>query len=144
MKVFGHPLHMMLIHFPSALLPMDFICAILYFYTGDMTFAGASFYALLGGTAIGWLAVMTGTMDLLPVIRDNNTALMKALVHGGINSIVLIGYSLVAYKAYIHYPEFTQETIGSLVVKGLLLSVLVVGNYLGANLILKHKIAVAK
>ena len=144
MKLFGHPLHMMLIHFPSALLPMDFICAAIGYYTGDATFAVASFYALLGGTVIGWLAVMTGTMDLLLVMKDNKTVLGKSLVHGGVNTAVMLGYSLVAYQAYLHYPELKTDTMANLVTKGILLAVLVVGNYLGANLILKHKIAVAK
>jgi uncharacterized membrane protein len=135
---------MMLIHFPSALLPMDFICAAIGYYTGNAGFATASFYALLGGTVIGWLAVMTGTMDLLLVMKENAAALNKALVHGGINTVVILGYSLVAYKAYLHYPEMKIDSMGMLVTKGILLAVLVVGNYLGANLILKHKIAVAK
>jgi uncharacterized membrane protein len=144
MKIFGHPVHMMLIHFPSALLPMDFICSAIYFYTGNTSFASAAFFALAGGTALGWLAVMTGMLDLVFVIKDNANVLKKTLIHGGINTTVLLGYSLVAYKAYIHYPHMDSGTVSSLVVKGVLLTALVVGNFMGGSLILKEKIAVAK
>lgn len=53
MRIFGHPVHMMLIHFPAALLPMDLFCSIVGYFRGDHSFATAAYYAMAGGVALG-------------------------------------------------------------------------------------------
>jgi uncharacterized membrane protein len=98
----------------------------------------------MGGTLSGWAAVITGTLDLITVQKEKENVMMKALVHGGINTTVLLGYSLLAYNAYRHYPAMSIDSPVILINKAILVSILIVGNYLGANLILKHKIAVEK
>lgn len=142
MKLFGHPLHVMLIHFPSALFPMDFVCAAIAFYTGNILFAHASFFALAGGAVLGWCAVLAGLFDLQHVMERHPNAMKKALVHGGINTTVLIAYSVLAGVAFKKYPEISTGSAGLLITKALLVAVLIVGNYLGGNLILKEKIGV--
>ncbi len=54
----------MLIHFPSALLPMDFVCYGLLYYTHQTSFAYASFYALFGAVVLGWAAALFGILDI--------------------------------------------------------------------------------
>ena len=142
MKIFGHPVHLILIHFPSALFPMDFVCAILALYTGNNSFNNSGFYAAAGGVIVGWLAVLTGAADLLVVMKDKPKALNKALLHGSINSTVLIGYTLLAFISFKHYPELTNDNVLKLVIKGILIVLLLVGNYFGGSLILKDKVGV--
>ena len=72
MKIFGHPLHMMLIHFPTALLPMDFLLSFFAYYNKDSSFLTAAFYCLAGGVLAGGLAIITGLIDLLLIQKIKN------------------------------------------------------------------------
>jgi uncharacterized membrane protein len=140
MKILGHPIHIMLIHFPSALLPMDLACSALGYYTGNSSFTDASFFAMAGAVLFGSLAIITGTFDLLGLIEGKPHALKKALIHGGINATVIIAYSILAFRAWKQFPELTQDGIGLLVLKGSLITFMIAGNYLGGSLILKHRV----
>lgn len=142
MKLFGHPLHIMLIHFPSALLPMDLFCYAVYFYTGQTSFASASFYALAGGVILGWAAVLFGALDLIKIPADKLQALKKALWHAGINISVIIIYTVLAWIGYKNYPAMSKATVPLLAIKTVLIGVMMIGNYLGGSLILKDKIGV--
>jgi uncharacterized membrane protein len=140
MKLFGHPLHVMLIHFPSALFPMDLVCAVLACCTGNHSFTDASFYALIGGTLLGWAAVAAGTFDLLLVMKNKPAAMRKALIHGGINSAVLCGFSVLAFMAYRHYPGLAPDDLKTMITKGILILIMLAGNFLGGNLVIKEKV----
>ena len=137
MKIFGHPLHMMLVHFPTALLPMDLVCSLLALWTGNPSFVDAAFFALAGGALTGWLAVTAGLFDLVPVAEAKPSALRKALIHGGINTTAIIVYSILAYRQWQQFPQLEADGTGLLILKGGLLTFIMVGNYLGGSLILK-------
>ncbi len=140
MKILGHPIHIMLIHFPSALFPMDVVCAGLALYTGNPSFQDASFFAMVGGAAFGVLAIITGTFDLTGLLEDK-LALKKALVHGGINTTVVVAYSVLAFRSFKVFPDLPDDGVGMLIVKTCLVIFMIGGNYLGGSLILKHKVA---
>ncbi len=140
MKLFGHPVHVVLIHFPSALFPMDFACALIAIYTSNTSFNDSAFYAATGGVLTGWLAAMTGLLDLAGVAKDKPRSLNKALLHGGLNATVLLGYTVLTFLTFKHYPKLANDSILKLAVKGILIVLLLVGNYFGGSLILKDKI----
>jgi uncharacterized membrane protein/uncharacterized protein with PQ loop repeat len=140
-KLFGHPIHVMLIHFPAALFPMELVCYFIYFQTANASFGNAAFYAMFGGMLLGWLAVITGAIDLIQ-LKHNNYVQGKALIHGFVNSTVVISYTVFTYMIYRHYPNIPQATLTILLVKAALNVLLVVGNYLGGNLVLKYKVGV--
>lgn len=141
MKLFGHPIHLMLIHFPAALFPMEIVCYYIYYTNGDISFAYASFYAMVGGVLPGWLAIITGAIDLI-MIKDNGALQAKALIHGAINTIVVLSYTIIALMFYKDYPNLPSATITLLAVKVSLNVLMIGGNYLGGNLVLKDKIGV--
>lgn len=138
MKLFGHPIHVMLIHFPAALLPMDFVCALLGKWLQHPGLVEAGHYAAFGGISLGAAAIATGMFDLVEVSREHSTALNKALIHGGINSVVLIGYLMVMMPAWNAYPSITYDGNWMLGAKGLLIGGMIVGNYLGGSLVMEH------
>lgn len=142
MKIFGHPLHIMLIHFPSALFPMDLVCSVLALYYGDQSFAITSFYAMTGGVVLGVLAILTGIFDLTGVIKEKPAALMNTFIHGGINSCVVIAYGILVLSAFNTYPEVMPDSLPKLFFKGFLIAFMLAGNYIGGSLILKYKIGV--
>lgn len=130
----------MLIHFPSALLPMDLVCSLLGYYTHNSSFTDASFFAMAGAVVFGGLAIITGTFDLIGLVDNKPMALKKALVHGGINATVIIAYSILAFRAWKEFPLLTQDGVGVLIFKACLITFMIVGNYLGGSLILKHRV----
>jgi uncharacterized membrane protein len=142
MKIFGHPLHIMLIHFPAALLPMDIVCSIIGFYNGSSSFAACSFYSMCGGVLMGWLALVTGTFDLIGIIENKPASIKKALIHGIINTVVIIIYTLLLYIRYKSNSAFIQDPVVTMIIKAATVLLMLVGNYMGGNLILKDKIGV--
>jgi uncharacterized membrane protein len=141
MKILRHPLHVMLIHFPTALLPMELVLSFLFYRTGNTSYGSAAFYCLAAGVGTGMLALITGFIDLV-MIRNNKTALNVAFIHGGINATALLAYSVFAYKGWTLYPSLQTPNTLSLAVKLALVLFLLVGNYLGGRLIFKHHVAI--
>jgi uncharacterized membrane protein len=138
MKIFGHPIHVMLIHFPSALLPMDLICSILGYSMNDLSFVKAAFYASAGGVVLGWLAIITGAFDLAKLTEERNNLVRKALTHAGINLVVIIGFSLIAFTTWKQYPALEPDSIGKMILKAGLIAFMIIGNFIGGSLVLKH------
>jgi len=141
MRVFGHPIHLMLIHFPAALFPMELVCYYIFYLRGNASFANASFYAIVGGVLLGWLAIVTGAIDVV-MIKHNGALQAKALTHGSINMVVVLGYTVMAAIIYKDYPNLQVATLKMLVMKVSLNVLMLGGNYLGGNLVLKDKIGV--
>lgn len=142
MKIFGHPVHVMLVHFPSALFPMDLVCSIIAYAYDINSFAYASFYAMVGGVVLGGMAILAGGIDLLGVAKDKPRLVVKVLIHGSINTTVVIGYSVIAFLAYKSYPQLLPDSLLMMAGKGALVTFMIVGNYFGGNLVLKEKIGV--
>jgi uncharacterized membrane protein len=143
MKLFGHPLHMILIHFPSALLPLDLLFSIVSVCGGPVEPVQIMFFTA-AAVVLGWLAVLTGTLDLLTMVRQKNEAVTRALVHGCVNGVVLTGFTLFVLISCKTYPHVPADSMVKLVIKGALVLVLGFGNYLGGSLILKHRVAVQR
>lgn len=72
----GHPLHAMLVAFPIALSFSTLGADLLYLWTGNDFWAEAAGYAIFGAFALGVLAGITGTAELLLVrgIRNRSAS----------------------------------------------------------------------
>lgn len=144
MKIKGHPLHIMLIHFPVALLPMDLACSVVAYTTPGSHFAFAAFYALAGGVIFGWLAVVTGIADLVtwkPAGQsDEQAVISKGVIHGALQTTTIMIYTGLALLRWRDYPYLEPDSTGILIAKGVLVATLLVGNYFGGELLLKHYI----
>lgn len=66
-KLFGHPIHPMLIVIPLGLFIFSVICDILYFSTGGEAFSRAAFYNIAGGIIGGLLAALFGLIDYVAI-----------------------------------------------------------------------------
>jgi uncharacterized membrane protein len=117
---------------------MDLVCSIFARYYGN-GLSMASFYAMLGGAMLGALAIITGALDMLPISNRRPELVKKMLLHGGINSLVVIVYSLLAYLAYRKFPDITPDGWPVIITKGCLVLFMFGGNYIGGSLILKDK-----
>lgn len=135
MNIRGHPVHVMLIHFPVALWPAH---AALHGFSAQLPadVAGiAGFWCLVAGTGLGWLAAGCGLLDLLAVQREGNSRRLTAgLWHAGLNGTVLTAYTGILALEYSHYPAIAHGPI-FLGLEILLLLVLGVGNFFGGELV---------
>jgi uncharacterized membrane protein len=144
MKFAGHPIHVMLIHFPAALLPADLALSILGYYYNNTGFSQAAFYCLAGGVALGFLAMISGLIDLLAIPKTNKQAFATGLTHGFINGLVIFVYAILVYKAWKNGTYHEVAGLASLVTKSVLVMTLVFGNYLGGKLIYKYHVGIDK
>lgn len=142
MKLFNHPVHPLLIHFPTALLPMDLGLTALFQYTGDPSYYQAGVYCLVAGAAVGILAMVTGLVDLLSIPRSDKQALALALYHGFVNGLLIFIFAVFAYKAWQVFPTPVLAGTYGLLIKGILVIALFIGNYLGGRLIYTYHIGI--
>lgn len=142
MKIGGHPVHMMLVHFPTALLPMALFCEIVFYYTQNLSFGTTAFYAAVGGVTMGWLAFCFGFLDLIKIRPEAAKAQKVAMLHGSINTVVLIVYSIFVYQQWKVLPVTELPTMVMLSIKAGAIVLLLAGNYFGGNLVLKYQIGV--
>jgi uncharacterized membrane protein len=66
-KLFGHPIHPMLIVFPLGLLAMSLVFDIFHLVTGNTLFATVAYYDIAAGVIGGLLAAIFGFIDWLNV-----------------------------------------------------------------------------
>src|SRR5690348_7591383 len=112
MRIRGHPVHVMLVHFPVALWPAH---AALHLFSARLPagVAGvAGFWCLAAGTGLGWLAAGCGLADLLDLSRaGDDRRLRDGLWHALINGSVLgAGTGVLAFE-YPHYPAITHGAV---------------------------------
>jgi uncharacterized membrane protein len=135
MRFFGHPVHVMLIHFPVALWPAHAALHVFASFLPAGVSATAGFWLLAGGTALGWVAAFFGASDLLAIWTSDDRSLLKpGLIHGAINGTVLLGFTSLLGLEYLNYPHISHD-VAFLVIEGALLVFMAVGNYFGGELV---------
>jgi uncharacterized membrane protein len=88
-KLFGHPVHQMLIVFPLGLLGMSVIFDIVHLATDDPMFAAVAYWMLVAGVAGGLLAAPFGFIDFLGIPAGTRAKRIGAL-HGVGNLVVTL------------------------------------------------------
>lgn len=142
MKLFGHPVHPLLIHFPTALLPMDLVLSWLRHFGKIDPDGRAAFYCLAGGVATGVLAMLSGLPEAAQAARKGKQALDTMLVHACVNGLVILIYAALLYRALKNgFGDIPSATL--LTGKTFLLLFLFAGNYAGGRLIYHFKIGIA-
>ncbi|HXG64537.1 MAG TPA: DUF2231 domain-containing protein [Blastocatellia bacterium] len=93
-KLFGHPIHPMLIVFPLGLLATSVGFDIAYLVTDDRYWAGIAYYLLGIGIATGLIAAVFGLIDWLAIPSGTRAKRIGAL--HGIGNVVVVGLFLVS------------------------------------------------
>jgi uncharacterized membrane protein len=88
-RLFGHPIHQMLIVFPLGLLGTSLLFDILHLSTGGDHWALVSYYLIAAGILSGLVAAPFGLIDWL-AIPGGTRAKRIGLLHGGGNVVVLL------------------------------------------------------
>jgi uncharacterized membrane protein len=140
-KLFGHPIHPMLIVFPLGLLATGVIFDILYLLTGNSSFPIASFWMITAGIIGGLLAALFGLLDWL-AIPNRTRARNIGLWHGLGNLLVVILFTIVWFirRGVPDYIPGTLPFVLELIAAGSAL----VTSWLGGELVYRLGMAVDK
>ena len=142
MKLFKHPIHVMMVHFPIALFIMGFVFSLLGMQQDDASLTMAGYYCICSGVLLGLAAGLFGALDLIGVYNKKRHAFPTGLLHASLNLVVVIVFGVIAYMTYKDYPNIEMASDSLLLVEGLTILLMLVGNYFGANLIFKYKVGV--
>lgn len=87
-KLFGHPIHPVLIPFPLGLLATSVVFDVVYLLTGDGKWSGISFWMIAAGVIGGLAAAVFGLIDWL-AIPSGTRAKTVGMWHGAVNVVVV-------------------------------------------------------
>lgn len=142
-RLFGHPIHSMLIHFPIAL----FIAGVIFDYSGllldEPLLWQASRYTITLGVVLGFGAAFFGFIDYIH-LENCDIIFRKASLHATIQATVLIIFLVLAVMRWADYPNVYIPSIIELSVEVITLAGMLAGNYLGGELVFTHGIGVGK
>ena len=94
-KLFGHPIHQMLIVFPLGLLAMAVIFDALAYFTGNLDLGTAAYWMIAAGVISGLVAALFGAIDFL-AIPDGTRAKRVGLWHG-VGNVIVVALFAVAF-----------------------------------------------
>ena len=111
-KLFGHPVHPMLIVFPLGLLATAVVFDILHLAIGNPVLATVSFYMITAGVVGGLLAAIFGLVDWL-ALPNNSRAKSIGAWHGVGNFVIVVLFA-VSWLLRGNNPNFVPDTFALL------------------------------
>ena len=111
-KLFGHPVHPMLIVFPLGLLATAVIFDILYLVFGNRLLPAASYYMIAAGILGGLLAAIFGFIDWL-ALPNGSRAKSIGLWHG-IGNVVIVGLFAASWLLRSNNVDFIPDSFALL------------------------------
>lgn len=111
-KLFGHPVHPMLIVFPLGLLATAVIFDIVFLITNNRSFPTASFYMIAAGVLGGLLAAIFGFIDWM-ALPNGSRAKSIGLWHG-IGNVVIVGLFAVSWLLRGNNVDFVPDGLALL------------------------------
>lgn len=138
-RVFGHPIHAMLVHFPSALFPMSLFFDIGAYFLQNTCLACASFYSLGAGILFGFAATLVGSIDYAR-LPATHAAWNKASLHALLSVTWLVLFAIVFGLKLKQNAILALPTIGQIVLSTVGVMGLIFSNFLGGDLIFRHKV----
>jgi uncharacterized membrane protein len=130
-KLFGHPIHQMLIVFPLGLLATSVVFDIAYKATGNGRWADVTFVMIAGGIIGGLVAAVFGLIDWLSIPNGTRAKRIGAL--HGIGNVLVVG--LFAVSWLLRYPNPLYVGAAPLVLSIAGVSLALVTGWLGGELV---------
>lgn len=135
----NHRFHTMLVHFPSGLYPFSFAMDLLASTTGNTAYATTGLYSLAAAVGMSVLAMVYGFIDFLQI-----SAKSKAWKTGGIHALLNVTW-FVVFSSLLFYRIKHGDTAGGwtyLSIMGISTAGVFFSNYLGADLIMTHRVGI--
>jgi uncharacterized membrane protein len=130
-KIFGHPVHQMLIVFPLGLLATSLIFDIVYKATDNGRWADIAFVMIASGIVGGLLAAVFGLVDWLAIPSGTRAKRIGAL--HGLGNVVVVGLFAVSWLLRYDAPIYVGAA--PLVLSILGVSLALVTGWLGGELV---------
>lgn len=111
-KLFGHPVHPMLIVYPLGLLSTAVLFDILYMIFGNRFFPAASYYMLAAGVLGGLLAAIFGFIDWLAL--PNSTRAKNIGLWHGLGNVLIAGLFAVSWFLRGDNADFVPDSFALL------------------------------
>jgi uncharacterized membrane protein len=137
MALRDHPVHIMAIHFPTALLTMDIVFAAIAGYTGKAELYTVAYYCLMAGVISGWLAALAGLYDWLTRLLPRKMSQKQVFIHAGLQAFTVTGFTVILSMEFHHPDWIAAISPGLWAAKLLLLVVLIAGSYMGGEVMVK-------
>ena len=137
-KLFGHPIHQMLIVFPLGLLAMSLIFDVIGMAAGWSGLHLASFYMIGAGILAGLVAAVFGLVDYL-AIPANTRAKRVGSVHGAGNVLVV---ALFALSWWLRHGDPAHPMILAVLVSGAASAIALFTGWLGGELVNRLSVGV--
>lgn len=134
-----HRFHPILVHFPSALYPFSLAMDLLGAFRDDQSFVAAGLYSLTGALGFSVFAMIYGLIDFLQLNAESK-AWKVAGIHALLNASWFIVFLCLLFLR-IKHPEFYAGWIYFTVMASATAG-MIVSNYLGAELIYKHRVGI--
>lgn len=135
-----HPIHPMVVPFPIAFLLGVVATDLMYLFTGDTFWGRASLWLVGAGTAIGLVAGLIGTLELL-LIRD-----IRHRAAGWSHFVMAV---MLLAVGFINWLSRLEDPLAAIAAGGLYLSLLgaalvAMSGWLGGELVFEHHIGLGK
>ena len=135
MRIAGHPVHVMLVHFPVALWPAHWVLHVFHARLPVDSVGAVAFWLLLAGTVVGWVAAVAGAPEWLRVTGGSDEAAMRnANVHAIVNGAVLLAFTVLTAREAAQYPHVVHAP-RILIGEAVVLAAMAIGNYFGGAVI---------
>lgn len=141
-KLFGHPLHVMLVSFPVAFYTAAFLSYVTYNYTANIFWFQAGVIANIAGVIMGLVAAIPGFIDWNWGIPKNTEAKKTGMIHMVLNIVTILAFAI---SAWINYPKMYEAfpTLGAtLFLTGVGFVLLLVAGFYGWTLVQKYHVGI--
>jgi nitrite reductase/ring-hydroxylating ferredoxin subunit/uncharacterized membrane protein len=135
----SHPMHPMLVAFPIGLWITSFVLDLLGTWRDNATLWSAGWICVVAGCIGAAAAAIPGVIDLFSVVPPSSSAKSRGLLHGGLNSLMLLVFIGVAW--YRGGPAAQPDKLSLLLSLAGVCGVIISG-WLGATLVYRNQIAV--
>jgi uncharacterized membrane protein len=130
-RLFGHPIHQMLIVFPLGLLATSLVFDIVYLATGNPKFGDISFWMIASGIIGGLLAAVFGLIDWLAIPGQTRAKRIGAL--HGIGNVVVTGLFVISWL--LRYDAPATPHASHIVLSAIAVALALVTGWLGGELV---------
>jgi uncharacterized membrane protein len=141
-KIFGHPIHPMVIAYPVAFYTATLVGFVIYGVTDDLFWLKLTIAANVAGVAMAVVAALPGFLDWLLAIPRGTEAKRTGLMHMGLNVTALVLFA-VTMLLYVGAWDGPAKSAGL----GIVLAAIGVGatvgaGFLGWSLVQDHHVGV--
>lgn len=140
-KIFGHPMHPMLVAYPIAFYTATLVCYIVYNSNNNVFWFKVAYIANLAGIIMAVVAALPGFIDWL-YIPSNTAAKKTGLFHLLCNVTALILYAACFFIQKDKWNDSNPDIGSAILLTALGFLITLVAGFLGFALIQKHHVGV--